>query len=159
MREGENVEYCIQHKKMLEMLKDPAKMKIYMADQAKFEAEYQQNLTNRQSSYPVDTIPVVFHVLHNDGVEKISRAQIMDALEILNRDYALLNADTANVVASFQSIIGKPNIHFALATKAPNGQCFSGVTWTQSPLSYLTGNQDGEDQVNAIVQGLSLIHI
>lgn len=150
MRDGESVEYCVQHKKMMEMLKDPAKMKMHMAGKAQFEAEYQQNLNNR-TVYPVDTIPIVFHVLHNDGIEKISRDQIMDALDILNRDYAQQNADTANVVSSFQSIIGRPNIHFGLATKAPNGQCFSGITYTQSAMSY--EGDDGTAQVDAIVQG------
>jgi PKD repeat protein len=152
MREGENVEYCVQHKKMMEMLKNPAAMKIYMADQAKFEQEFQAFTANRQqSSYPMDTIPVVFHVLHNDGIEKISRAQILDALSILNRDYATQNADTANVVSSFHSIIGTPNVHFALATKAPNGQCFSGITYTQSAMSY--EGDDGTGQVQAIIAG------
>ncbi len=151
MRDGEDVEYCIQHKKMLEMLKNPAAMKIHQAEQAQFEAQYQQNLQNRQSVYPVDTIPIVFHVLHNEGAEKISREQIMDALDILNRDYAQLNADTANVVSNFQPIIGRPNIHFGLATKAPNGQCFSGITYTQSAKSYDGG--DGTGQVQAIISG------
>ncbi|MCB9189500.1 MAG: T9SS type A sorting domain-containing protein [Flavobacteriales bacterium] len=152
MREGESVEYCTQHKKMLEMLKNPAAMKIYQAEQVQFEQELAAFKSNKQQTgYSVDTIPVVFHVLHNEGVEKISRAQILDALAIMNRDYAKLNADTANVVSSFQSIIGKPNIHFALATKAPNGQCFSGITWTRSALSYQ--GDDGNAQVQAIISG------
>ncbi|CAG5084267.1 zinc-dependent metalloprotease [Parvicella tangerina] len=152
MRDGENIEYCTQHKKMLEMLKNPAAMKIYQAEQVIFEQELQQMKASRQQTgYSIDTIPIVFHVLHNDGAEKISRAQILDALDIMNRDYATLNADTANVVSSFQSIIGKPKIHFALATKAPNGQCFSGITYTQDAASY--EGDDGQGQVTAIIQG------
>lgn len=152
MRSGENVEYCTQHKKMIEMLKNPAAMKIYQADQIKFEKELQQMVSSKQQTgYDIDTIPIVFHVLHNGGNEKLSRAQILDALDILNRDYAKQNADTANVVSSFQTIIGKPNIHFALATKAPNGQCFSGITYTHSAKSY--DGDDGQGQVTAIIQG------
>ena len=33
VRDGETLEYCVQHIKMMEMLKDPAKMKIHLADQ------------------------------------------------------------------------------------------------------------------------------
>lgn len=152
MREGENIEYCLQHKKMMEMLKDPVKLKIYQAEQADFEKKYQAALNTRQTTqYTVDTIPIVFHVLHNGGPEKISREQIMDALDILNRDFAKRNADTANVLSTFQPIISRPNIHFGLATKAPNGQCFSGITYTNSPLTYDGSN--GYAQVNAIKQG------
>lgn len=151
MRSGENVEYCIEHKKMTEMLKNPAAMKIYQADQARFEKELQQMTSSKQTNFDIDTIPIVFHVLHNGGPEKISRAQILDALDILNRDYAKQNADTANVVTSFQSLIGKPSIHFALATKAPNGQCFSGITYTYDALSYDGAN--GNAQVSAIING------
>lgn len=151
MREGENVEYCVTHKKMMEMLKNPAAFKIYQAEQKAFEDLELQNAGNRQQSGHIDTIPIVFHVLHNGGIEELSRDQIMDALFILNRDYAKENADTANVVSSFHSIIGTPDIHFALATKAPNGQCFSGVTYTHSALAYQ--GDDGQAQVGAIISG------
>src|ERR1700741_1209858 len=41
------------------------------------------------------TIPVVFHVLHQNGSENISDAQIQDQIDLLNRDYNLLNTDTS----------------------------------------------------------------
>jgi PKD repeat protein len=99
----------------------------------------------------VYTIPVVFHVLHNGGAENISKDQIMSALAILNRDYAMLNADTISVQAPFQTIRSKVDIKFALATKAPNGACFSGITRTQN--SATSNGSDGQAQVAAIVAG------
>ena len=42
-------------------------------------------------------------------------------------------------------------IEFVLATKAPNGVCFKGITRTNSPMSYQ--GDDGGDQVSAIVSG------
>jgi len=72
--------------------------------------------------------PVVFHVLHFNGVENISDDQILNALAILNRDYRKLNADTANVHPDFQGMPADIEIEFKLATIAPNGQCFSGIT-------------------------------
>ncbi len=80
-------------------------------------------------------IPVVFHVLHNGGAENISVAQIHDAVDILNRDYRLLNSDANNVQATFQGMPADIEIEFVLATKAPNGQCFSGITRTQNALT------------------------
>src|SRR5688572_14858297 len=49
---------------------------------------------NKTAAAPAYTIPVVFHVLHLGGSENISDAQIIDAVNILTRDYNKLNADT-----------------------------------------------------------------
>ncbi len=96
----------------------------------------------------VYTFPVVFHVLHNDGAENISNEQIIDAVSILNRDYRLQNTDANNVAAAFQGMPSDVEIEFLLATKAPNGTCFNGITRTSSPLS-LDGSS-GQDQIQAI---------
>ena len=42
---------------------------------------------NSGSRAEVLTIPVVFHVIHNNGPENISTAQLHDALEVVNRDF------------------------------------------------------------------------
>jgi PKD repeat protein len=96
-------------------------------------------------------IPVVFHVLHNNGVENISDEQIQDALAILNRDYRKLNADANTVHADFQGMPSDVEIEFVMATKAPNGTCFSGITRTANSLSF--DGSDGGAQVDAIVSG------
>lgn len=156
-REGENVEYCHEHVKWNRQMQDPA----FAAQAAQDEQALQQRISEMIAEDPervVYTIPVVFHVLHNGGAENISREQILDALAILNRDFRLQNAD-ANTVhfdfnASNPANVAQPGdveIEFVLATKAPNGACFSGITRTLSPLSY--EGDDGGDQVAAIVNG------
>lgn len=60
------------------------------------------------------TIPVVFHILHEDGPENISDAQILDQMRILNRDYQKLNADTINVAPSFKNNIAVVGFEFVL---------------------------------------------
>lgn len=104
----------------------------------------------------VYTIPVVFHVLHAGGVENISDEQIFNAMEIINRDFRLLNADAATVNPDFNA--SNPNafvtpadieVEFQLATKAPNGACFNGITRTFSPASYQ--GDDGFAQVQTII--------
>ena len=72
-------------------------------------------------------------------------------LEILNRDFRKLNPDTATVDPLFQGIVADVEIEFVLATKAPDGSCFSGITRTQSPLSYVSDFNQGADQINAII--------
>jgi PKD repeat protein len=157
MRDGESVEYCTTHKKMNELKQNPAFMQQFLQDQ-----EHLRQIENQlaQETNPVRVvykIPVVFHVLHNGGIENISNDQIFDALAVLNRDYRLQNTDAANVAFDFNA--SNPNavctpadveIEFVLATKAPDGTCFSGITRTQSSQSY-SGN--GSSQVNAIING------
>lgn len=73
------------------------------------------------------TIPMVFHILHTGGAENISDAQVLDAVNILNRDFRKLNPDTTDIVAPFSSNIGDAKITFSLATKDPNGNCTNGI--------------------------------
>ena len=148
MRQGESIEYCIQHKKQAELMKNPAYVKAKELDDAEFEMLLKKGGSEKATVYK---IPVVFHVLHMNGVENISDEQILDALALLNRDYRKLNADTANVHPDFAGMPADIEIEFVLATKAPNGNCFKGITRTYNTISY--DGSDGGNQVDAIVAG------
>jgi len=153
-REGEDVEYCTQHKKMEILMQDPAFAQKFNAAQAQLAVEEQMLASNQNKAGTVYKVPIVFHVLHNGGNENISREQILDALYILNRDFRKQNADANNVVAAFQGMPSDIEIEFVLATIAPNGQCFSGITRTQSPLTIApSGNFGGSQQIDAVVNG------
>ena len=123
---------------------------MFQAEQASLK-QRQEQLKKSSLKGTVYTIPVVFHILHNGGVENISQAQVLDAVDILNEDFRLLNSDANNVQPTFQGMPSDIEIEFALATKAPNGQCFGGITRTQNALS--NDGSDGYDQVVAIVNG------
>ena len=146
-REGESIEYCHQHKKMAELMKNPEFAAMYEQDKIAFEKAKNKAIPKGV----VYKIPIVFHVLHNNGVENISDEQIYDALAILNRDFRKLNADTASVQSDFVGMPSDVEVEFVLATKAPNGTCFKGITRTSSPLSYQ--GDDGNAQVTAIRNG------
>ena len=149
VRDGESVEYCITHKKRAELLIDPAAVLSFAQDEI-----IRQNEELNGVAVPKATvyyIPVVFHVLHNGGIENISDDQILEALSLLNRDYRLLNADANNVNAAFTGLPADVEIEFRLATIAPNGTCFSGITRTQNALSY--DGSSGTAQVSAIIAG------
>lgn len=146
-RDGETVEYCTQHKKHVELLNNPAYVQSLQAD----ELIRQKEANNPQPKGVIYKIPVVFHILHNNGIENITDEQIQDALAILNRDYRKLNADANTVHADFQGMPSDVEIEFVLATKAPNGTCFSGITRTANSLSF--DGSDGGAQVDAIVSG------
>ncbi len=146
-REGEKVEYCHQHKKMAELMQNPEFAAMYEQDKIAFEKAKNKAVPKGV----VYKIPIVFHVLHNNGIENISDEQIYDALNILNRDFRKLNADTATVQSDFVGMPSDVEVEFVLATKAPNGTCFKGITRTSSPLSYQ--GDDGGAQVTAIRNG------
>lgn len=153
MREGEDLEYCTQHKKMLEMLKDPQKLNQFMVNEAKAKSD-EESLKDADGFVQrgiVYKIPVVFHVLHLGGPENVSNEQILDAMEILNRDFRLLNADANTVQPTFTGMPTDVEIEFVLATKAPNGACFSGITRTVSAMTFQGDN--GGAQVNAVIAG------
>lgn len=156
VRDGESVEYCRTHKEMKKFLLNPAYMKLYAADQAMLKAREEQMAQEKSTRGTVYTFPVVFHILHDGGNENISREQIEDAMAILNRDYRLQNIDANNVASAFQGMPSDVEIEFKLATKAPNGACFSGVTRTQNALTFDGSGGTflpGTPQVDAIVAG------
>ncbi|MES2761389.1 MAG: M43 family zinc metalloprotease [Bacteroidota bacterium] len=87
-----------------------------------------ENTSAVQKTAAVDyTIPVVFHVLHVNGNENISDAQIHNQMAIFNRDFNLQNADTSLVIAPMKSAIGNVHFTFVLAKLDPNGNCTSGI--------------------------------
>ena len=77
-------------------------------------------------------IPIVFHIIHDYGIENISDAQVRDAVRIINEDYQLRNADTTAIVPSFQNIKGKAKVEFRLANKTPGGECTNGINHIHS---------------------------
>jgi PKD repeat protein len=78
-------------------------------------------------SVTVYTIPVVFHVLHQNGAENISDAQIIDGINILNRDFRKLNPDTINITPKFKPLASDISIVFELAKLDPQGNCTNGI--------------------------------
>lgn len=89
-------------------------------------------------------IPVVVHIIHDNGVGNISEAQVLDAMRVLNEDYNRQNADTsdtrATVDAPFKQIAGDMKVQFKLAKIDPNGNCTNGIVRVNAP--ELTYNAD-----------------
>ncbi|CAN5216252.1 hypothetical protein BH09BAC5_BH09BAC5_08700 [soil metagenome] len=90
-------------------------------------------------------IPIVFHIIHDYGIEDISDAQVLDQVAILNRDYAKLNADTAAIASPFQTIASAIDIEFRLATIDPDGNCTNGIDRIASKRTY---NADDNSKLN-----------
>jgi PKD repeat protein len=93
----------------------------------------------------VYTIPVVFHIIHQYGIENISDAQVINQVAILNRDYGLKNADTSDIVPEFKSLRADVSIQFKLATIDPYGNCTNGI---EHIYSHETNEGDDNSKLN-----------
>jgi hypothetical protein len=83
----------------------------------------------------VRIIPVVVHVIHTNGAENISKAQILSQIDVLNKDFRRLNADTNNTPLPFQAIAADSEIEFRMAQLDPSGNCTDGINRVYSPLT------------------------
>ncbi len=91
--------------------------------------------THSNTSRSVISIPVVVHVLYNTSEQNISDAQVQSQIDVLNEDYARLNADASQTPAMFNSIVANCEIQFCLAKTDPYNQETSGITRTQTDAS------------------------
>jgi hypothetical protein len=84
------------------------------------------------------TIPVVVHVVYNTTAENISDAQILTQIDVLNKDFAKMNADAANTPSIFTA--SNTDIQFCLATVDPTGAATTGITRTSTATTAFSTN-------------------
>lgn len=120
-------------------------LKIQRAHLEAFTRNYED--ASKGNGSVVFKIPVVFHIIHNYGTENISKAQVLDAVQIINKDFQKLNSDTGLVIAAFQGIYANCEIEFRLAQLDPNGNCTDGITRTVSDLTF-TANDNVKNLIS-----------
>jgi PKD repeat protein len=86
------------------------------------------NTVQSPTPYVLDTIPIVFHILHQGGTENVSDAVIRQAVAEINRVYTKSTSDSASIDPYMAPYEGKVNYIFQLATKDPSGNCTNGIT-------------------------------
>lgn len=98
-----------------------------------FTEAYQENLSSRALKV---TIPVVVHVVYNNSTQNISDAQINSQIDKLNEDFRLMNADSLPSSHVFWPYTADAQIEFCLAQQDPDGIATTGITRTQTSLSF-----------------------
>lgn len=98
--------------------------------------------TKRATKY---IIPVVFHVIHTNGPENITQAQIEDQIRILNQDFSFTNPNKSSIRSQFTGVAADCEIEFRLAKIDPQGNCTNGINRVYSPL-----HVDARDNVKSI---------
>jgi hypothetical protein len=76
---------------------------------------------------PVITIPVVVHVVYNTAAENISDAQILSQIDVLNKDFRMLNSDIGSVPPAFAGLAADCRFQFCMAQIDPNGNPTNGI--------------------------------
>ncbi len=111
--------------------KDPNAKVRYNLIQSQLESEYRQEILNQATqkvgAVPVYTIPVVFHILHQNGSENISDAAVTAAIAQVNNDYRKLGTDIGSINSNFSSLYVDAEIQLVLAKKDPLGNCTNGI--------------------------------
>lgn len=86
-----------------------------------------QTFSDAPVELPLIRIPVVVHVIFNNDQQNISEAQIRSQIEVLNKDFRKLNADTSFIPTAFRSLAADCRIEFQLASSDPAGRATKGI--------------------------------
>lgn len=77
-------------------------------------------------------IPVVVHVLWNNGGQNVSDAQILSQIDVLSKDYSGQNSDRTKIPSYFSALAADCGISFALAKTDPQGKPTNGIVRKQT---------------------------
>jgi hypothetical protein len=91
-------------------------------------AEKENNNVVVRAADTLITLPVVFHIIHDNGLGNISEEQIADAIRVLNRDLKRQNPDTNQTRNVFKPFAANINVEFRIAKIDPDGFCTNGIT-------------------------------
>ena len=100
-------------------------------------------LSNGKSAAVTVTIPVVVHVVYQNATENISNAQAISQVQVLNDDFAKLNADAIKVTQpTFSTVASGAQIRFCLAQRDPLGNSTTGVVHYSTTVASFNTNDN-----------------
>lgn len=85
-------------------------------------------------------IPVVVHVIYKTAAQNVADARVYEQIDILNKDYARLNADTNNTYSGLRPFAAGIKVKFCLATFDPDGNPTTGIIRKQTTVTSFTGD-------------------
>jgi hypothetical protein len=98
---------------------------------------FTQNVLNREviagapgsggAGISIIRIPVVIHIVYNSPDQNISDEQARSQVEILNREFRKLHADTGLIPQAFRSLAADTRIEFVFASVNPQGYATNGL--------------------------------
>ncbi|MGB8192350.1 MAG: M43 family zinc metalloprotease, partial [Chitinophagaceae bacterium] len=123
-------ENLFRNNPQLKTLHDQIEARLYEYNRTKA-----ARTNDEQSPAAVVYLPVVVHIIHNNGAENISNAQVQTAIQHLNEAFANSGYyDPADGVNT--------QIQFCLAKRDPSGNATNGIDRVVSPLTVMNGWED-----------------
>lgn len=135
--------HCATDALMEDYLQQTGLTQWYANEQARMNYEA-QNFQGARATY---TIPVIFHVVYNNGTENVSNAVIQQLIDELNEDYQLMNADQSNARSGFGFVPADADIEFCLAMRDPQNQPLAepGVNRVSTSVTYFDPDVNTND--------------
>lgn len=141
-----------EHKRRIEMLKseslDGSEPYAPMPDE-KLSHSPMPDEDEPYTPMPIYKIPIVFHVVYHDAVEKIGKTQILDQLDSLNKDFGNKNLDNIlfDKFPREKSCAADSKIEFILANRDPNGDATEGITETCTDIECFKAPDDASHRI------------
>ena len=129
MAQGVSNNYgCYTDEQTLELEKKyPNQRANQMALEQQIQQYINQHGANLRQAGPVKKIPIVVHVVTEKGLNGISKAQVLNGVEVLNEDFRRLNADTSQIRPIFKRFGADLEVEFVMARKDPQGNPTEGI--------------------------------
>jgi gliding motility-associated-like protein len=103
--------------------------------------QFKQSGQKTYGTQSIVTLPVVVHIIHNNGPENISDTRVLTGIQHLNEAFA--NTGFYNPATGVNT-----NIQFCLAQRDPNGNFTNGITRNVSALTNMGGPYYYSDDLN-----------
>lgn len=134
--------YSTEHAEWLNS-QDP-NLKMQSENDAKKFQEWSQSRAalRTNSTNTIITIPVVVHVVYSNTTQNLSTAQILSQIDVLNEDFAKMNADTVNIPAVFRPDASATQFQFCLAKQDPTGAMTDGIERRQTTVTSFSTNNN-----------------
>ena len=121
--------------KVLDQAKNPENLQNEKRMNQQVNDYLKNNFSQNRSTTVALSIPVVVHIMHNNGLENISDAQVQQGIQDLNDAFA-----NSGVYANALGV--NTQIQFCLASQDPSGNFSTGITRTVTPLTNMTAEYD-----------------
>ncbi len=108
--------------------------RIMAADRSSQLTQPGNTLVSKEDGSTLITIPVVVHILYHLPSQKISDALVQSQIDVLNRSFRHLNADSVNTPSYFRSLAADCGIEFKLAISDPKKRYTTGILRKYTPI-------------------------
>ncbi len=143
-----------KHLQLEQQLYEFRKQQTPVGDSSSFPVNRSASRESTLGTGPTVTLPVVVHIIHNNGTENISDARVFTAIQHLNEAFANTGYyDPANGAST--------GIQFCMAERDPGNNPTNGITRNVSPYTVMGGSTyyTDDQQVKNIVRWNPLCYI